>query len=195
VQTTQLSVNFKKVETASLHVTDGTVVSSPDLSVTVSPGVAATFTVGGAATAIAGTAQSITLTAKDANGNTVGSGTNNYTGDKTLTFSGPSNGPSGGSATVTSKTGVATNVGTGELVTFVNGVADQSVQTTQLNVNFKKVETASLHVTDGTVTSSPDLSVTVSPGAATTFAVGGSSTATAGTAQFITLTAKDANGN
>ncbi|MHA8054302.1 hypothetical protein, partial [Aquirufa sp. OSTEICH-129A] len=60
----------------------GTAVTSG--SITINPGSANKFVITGSGTQTAGTSQTITITAKDANGNTV----TGYTGSKSLTFSG-----------------------------------------------------------------------------------------------------------
>ena len=86
-------------------------------TVTVSPATASDFTITGSAGQIAGATNNLTITALDTYGNTVNSGTNDYTGSETLTFS--------GSSAIGSNhpTVNATNFGTGTSVTFTDGVA------------------------------------------------------------------------
>ena len=98
----------------------------------------------GSATQTAGTSQNLTITAKDANGNTAVS----YTGDKTLTFSG-ANSINGNIPTVTDKTGTATNFGTGTTITFVNGVATAAGVNGSMTLD--KAEAATIAATDGTI--------------------------------------------
>ncbi|CAM3893039.1 invasin domain 3-containing protein [Aquirufa aurantiipilula] len=137
-----------------------------------------------ATTVAAGVAQSITITAKDSNGNT----STIYTGTKSLIFSGANSSAS----PVTSP--VATNIafGTATPVTFVNGVAT-------LNVTLYKAETALLAATDGTITSagSDRLSLPVTAATFSKLAVSLASPQNSAIAfsGINTLTALDAYGN
>ncbi|MDF0694885.1 invasin domain 3-containing protein, partial [Aquirufa sp. BABACH-43C] len=131
----------------------GTAVTSSN--VTISAGTVAKLVITGSGSQTAGAAQTITLTAKDAEGNTV----TGYSGDKTLTFSGATSSTNPVTApTVTNKNATAINLGSSTVVTFTNGVGTASMI-------LYKAESALVSVTDGTVSSSATedkLSVTVS---------------------------------
>src|SRR5947209_2267652 len=112
-----------KAETASIVVTQGSINNGSGLSVTVSPAAAASLVLAAASTTpTAGVADNLTVTAKDTWLNT----DTNYTGDKSLTFTGAGNAPDGTHPTVTDKTGAAVNFGTAETITFASGVASVS---------------------------------------------------------------------
>src|SRR4051812_41448169 len=177
-----------KAETVSVVVSDGTISNGAGLSVTVGAASAASLTLQAASTTpTAGANNNLTVTAKDAYTN-VATG---YTGDKTLTFTGPAT-ISGNIPTVSSKTGSAVNVGTSETITFTNGVANQATQVSQLNMVLYKVETVSVVVSDGTINNGAGLSVTVGPASAASLTLGAASTTpTAGAANNLTVTAKD----
>jgi FKBP-type peptidyl-prolyl cis-trans isomerase 2 len=119
-------------------------------------------------TQTAGTAFSITITAKDAYGNTVTS----YDSSTTLTETG---GGAGGAVSTSP-------------VTFTNGVYTGNVYVTKSGTG------VTITATHGS-TSSASNTFTVNPGALSTFVFNTISTQTAGTAFSITITAKDAYGN
>src|SRR5206468_2973231 len=98
-----------------------------------------------------GAADGLTITAIDNYGNTI----TGYTGDKTLTFSGPSAAPFGNTPTITDKTASAIAVGTSETLTFTNGVA-----TAGGSLKLYRVEPVNLLVTDGTIVQTTPLSLT-----------------------------------
>ncbi|MHA8064940.1 invasin domain 3-containing protein, partial [Aquirufa aurantiipilula] len=131
----------------------GTAVTSSN--VTINAGTVSKLVITGSGTQTAGVAQTITITAKDADGNTV----SGYAGDKTLTFSGASSSVNPVTApTVTNKNASAINLGSNTIVTFTNGVGTASMI-------LYKAESALVSVTDGTVSSSSNgdkLSVAVS---------------------------------
>ena len=145
----------------------------------------------GSAAQAAGATQALTITAKNNAGATITS----YTGDKLLTFSGatasvnPVTPP-----TVTSKTGAAIAFGTPTTITFTNGVA-----TVGGAMTLYKAETATVAVTDGTLsaTGADRLTVAVSAAALNKFAVALASPQTNGIpfAGTNTVTAQDAYGN
>lgn len=150
------------------------------------------FSLAAATTApTAGAGDNLTITAQDTAGNTVTS----YGGDRTLTFGGAST-IGANQPTVTSKTGAAVAFGTGETITFTNGVATVSSSSNGV-MTLYKAETASVTVSDGTHTGS--LSVTVSPAAAgsITATSGGGQSATAGSAftNPLVATVGDSYGN
>src|SRR5207253_2237774 len=129
---------------------------------TVDAGAATHFSIAGSSTQTAGSAQTLTITARDANGNTATA----YTGDKSLTFSGANASPDSTNPTVTNKSGTAVAFGTAETISFSNGVG-----TAGGSMKLYKAESATVHATDGTIATSPDLAVTVSSAAASALAV------------------------
>jgi hypothetical protein len=175
VSTTALNVTFTDAGSQTLTATDASLTGSA--TTTVSPGTASKFVVGGvSATATAGTpVTGVTLTAEDADGNTVTS----YSGSKSITWSGPASSPNGTAPTLPTGT-----------VSFTSGAS-----TTALSVTFTHAGSQTLTATQGTATGSA--TTTVSPGTASMFGVSGlGATATAGTAVGgLTLTAEDADGN
>jgi hypothetical protein len=116
-------------------------------------------------TPTAGATDNLTITAKDAQGNTATS----YTGSHNLTFGPVADSPSGAHATVTSSTGTATNFGTATAIGFTEGVATASSGKNG-TMTLVKAGSTSLTVTDGSITNGAGLAVTVSPGAATNIA-------------------------
>ncbi len=180
-----------KAETASVTVVSGAVNNGAGLSVTV--GVAAAASLGLAAATItptAGASDSLTITAKDAYGNTITS----YTGSHNLTFGGP-HVIGAFTPTVTDSTGVATSLGTATAITFTNGVATVAGANNGV-MTLYKAEAVSVTVTDGTLSNGAGLAVTVAPAAAASLALAAASvTPTAGVADNLTVTAKDAYGN
>jgi hypothetical protein len=98
-------------------------------------------------TPAAGAGDQLTLTLVDQFGNTVTS----FSGDKTLTFSGLSTAGDGTKPTVTDKTGLVVNEGTPEAITFASGVSSSASGAAVLKAY--KAETATLNVTDGTLSS------------------------------------------
>ncbi|MFL0163411.1 hypothetical protein, partial [Aquirufa salirivi] len=153
-------------------------------NVTIGAGSASKFIITGTGTQTAGASQNITITAKDASGNTA----TGYTGAKSITFSGAN----ASSSPATNPTVASTNFGTATSVTFSNGVATVSM-------SLFRVESAVVVATDGSVTTSGSdrLSVAVSPAAFSKLAlslVGPQINAVAFTGTN-TLTALDAYGN
>ncbi|MHA8105421.1 hypothetical protein, partial [Aquirufa nivalisilvae] len=131
----------------------GTAITSS--SITVNPGAATRLVVTGSASQTAGASNSITITAKDASGNTVTS----YTGTKTLTFSGANSGINPSTPPRVANF-VSSDVwfGSGTDLTFSFG----SVTT---NMKLYKVESAVVAVTDGSISAAgaDRLTVAVSP--------------------------------
>jgi hypothetical protein len=159
-------MKLPKAETANITVTDGTRTNGTGLAVTVSPATAASLSLSAAfTTTTAGVADNLTVTAKDSFGNTATS----YTGDKTtIKFAGAT---AAGSftPTVTNKTGAAVNFGANETLTFTNGVASASGANNGA-MTLYKAETATIVITDGTITNGAGLSITISPAAASAIA-------------------------
>ncbi len=180
-----------RAEAASIAVTDGTLSNGAGLTVTAAAAAAASFSLTAASTSLtAGEADNLTVTALDAYGNVATS----YTGSKNLTFGGA--GTVGASTpTVTNSSGVAKNFGVATATTFTAGVATVSGSSNGV-MKLYKVETASVTVTSGTVTSGTGLSIAVSVGAASSLALAATSTTpTAGASDNLTITAEDAYGN
>ncbi len=114
---------------------------------------------------IAGSSNELTITAYDAYANINSSGVNNYTGAKSLTFSGLANAAAGNVPTVE-----GTNFGTATSITFTNGVSNVNGAT----LIAYKAESASVDVSDGSINSTGDsaydLDLTVDPAAANNLA-------------------------
>src|SRR5437899_5408509 len=156
---------------------------------TVSAGTASAYRIAAASvTPTVGANDQLTITLVDSFGNTVTS----FSGDKTLTFSGLGNSPSGAVPTVTNKTGTAVNEGTSELITFTNGVSWAGGILVA-----KKAETATLNVSDSgglssTSTGGTGVSLTVSAGTASAYRIAAASTTpTAGANDQLTITVVD----
>ncbi len=180
-----------KVETASITVSIGSINNGSGLSVTVSEGPAASLSLAAATTTpTAGAADNLTITAQDAYGNTA----TTYTGSHSLTFGG-ANTIGSFAPTVTSSAGTATNFGTATAISFTSGVASVSGANNGV-MTLYKAETAKVTVSDGSISNGTGLSVTVSPGPAASLSLAAATTTpTAGAADNLTITAKDAYGN
>jgi outer membrane protein OmpA-like peptidoglycan-associated protein len=133
-----------------------------DRSFTVNPGAATALVVTGTASQTAGGTQTVTITAVDSSGDTA----TGYTGSKTLTFSGASVSPDGTAPTAVNASSSAVAFGSTTALTFSSGVATTSMA-------LYLVESATISVTDGTISSTgaDRLSVTVSVGTASKLAV------------------------
>src|SRR5207237_10135213 len=125
----------------------------------------------GSGTQTAGGAQTVTITAKDANGNTV----TGYAGAKNLTFSGANVATTGENPTAANDGASDINFGSTTALTFISGVVTSSVK-------LYKAETAVLAVTDGSIsaTGGNRLSVLVSAATETQLVLTRSGTQTAG---------------
>ena len=109
----------------------------------------------------AGEADNLTITAKDAGGNTAAS----YTGAHNLTFGPVADSPSGAHATVSNSSGTAINFGTATAISFTEGVATVSGGKNGA-MTLVKAGATSITVTDGSITNGSGLAVTVSAGTA-----------------------------
>jgi alpha-tubulin suppressor-like RCC1 family protein len=127
-----------------------------------------------------GTAFSVSLTARDAWGNTA----TGYTGSQCIAFAGPANSPSGTPPSYPAQGGCAAGQSS---VTFTNGTASPSV--TLFNA-----ASTTISVT-GSGASGSSGAFAVNPGALDSFGFAPVATQTAGTAFSVSLTAKDAYGN
>jgi hypothetical protein len=186
------AMTLYKAEAVSVTVTDGTLSNGAGLAVTVSPAAAASLTLGAASvTPTAGVADNLTITAKDAYGNTATA----YTGSHNLTFGGANNGPNGNAPTVTSSAGTVTSFGTSTAITFTNGVATVAGANNGV-MKLYKAEAALVTVTDGTIGNGAGLTVTVAAAAAASFTLAAASiTPNVGEADNLTITALDAFAN
>ncbi len=140
----------------------------------------------GSGTMTAGGGNLLTVTARDNEGNVAV----NYSGTKTLVFSGPGTAPGGQSPTIG---GVP--VGNNIPVNFTNGVS--AVGAAPLIAY--RAQPTTVDVSDGTINSygntAYDLDLVVSPATASRLEVTGTATMTAGTTNQLTITAKDTYGN
>jgi hypothetical protein len=157
------NVTLYDAEAAAITATDH---ASPSItgtsgSIVVSSGSGASLSLSAASTTpTAGATDNLTITAKDTWLNTA----TGYTGDKSLTFGGASNAPNGTHPTVANKTGSAINFGTVTTITFASGVATVSGSNNGVMTLYKS-ETASVTVSDGSITNGAGTSVTVSAAA------------------------------
>jgi hypothetical protein len=169
--------------------------SGSSSSVTINPGIAKKLVMTGSATQMAGTSQTPTITAKDTSGNTA----TGYTGSKNLTYSGASSVVSPATSPTASTSG-GSDVAFGSItsVDFVNGVATASGANNG-TLKLYKVESATISVTDGTISTgvSDRLTVSVTPGTVSKFAVAIASPQTSGVAftGTNTVTAQDSWSN
>jgi hypothetical protein len=143
------------------------------------------------ATPAAGATDNLTITAKDVNEATV----TTYTGARSLTFTGASASPGGTNPTVANSSGTAVAFGSTTAINFTAGVA--SVSSTKNGVmRLYKSGATTIDVSDGTISSSPDLAVNVSVLALSKLTLAAASTTpTAGAADNLTITAGDTYGN
>jgi hypothetical protein len=160
------AMTMVKAGSTSLTVSDGSIANGSGLAVTVSPGTASSLSLAASTTTPkAGEADNLTITAKDAYGNTAIS----YNGSHNLTFGPVSDSPSGSHATVSSSTGTATNFGTSTAIAFSEGVATVSSGKNGA-MTLVKAGSTSLTVSDGSIANGSGLAVTVSAGSASRLA-------------------------
>ncbi|WP_459484631.1 beta strand repeat-containing protein, partial [Aquirufa nivalisilvae] len=126
-------------------------------SITVNPGAATRLVVTGTGTQTAGASNSITITAKDASGNTV----TTYTGSKNLTFSGATSSSSPVTTPkVTNSSATDIAFGTATALTFASGAVTT-------NMKLYNVESAVVAVTDGSISAAGADRLTVAVSAST----------------------------
>lgn len=136
-------------------------------------------------------ADNLTITAQDANDATV----TTYTGAHSLLFSGASASPSGTNPTVSNSSGTAVAFGSATAINFTAGVAVVSSSKNGV-MRLYRSGAATIDVSEGSISSSPDLAVNVSAGALSKITLAAASTTpTAGTADNLTITAADTYGN
>ncbi len=167
-------------------------VASPSKAATVTIGPADHFTLSAASlTPTAGAADDLTITAKDAGGGTV----TTYAGSKSLTFSGASASPNGTLPTVSDSAGSDVAFGSAATIDFSAGVATVSSSKNGA-MKLYKGGSASLSVSDGSISTKAPLGVTVSAATASKFVLtAAAATPAAGEADNLTTTAQDAYGN
>jgi type II secretory pathway pseudopilin PulG len=167
---TATPITLYDAQAVTLTVAQGT--ASGSASLTVGGSTATTFTVANPGTQTAGTHFNLTITATDAYGNAA-----NYTGTKTITFTGAGTSPNGNRPTYpASVTFNASGVGTATITLF----------DAQTNIT--------LTATQGGITGTSG-AFTVGPAAAGAFTVSNPGTQTAGTPFSVTITAVDTYGN
>lgn len=180
-----------KAGPATLSVSDGSIESEVDPTVTVAPLAMSKLVLGAAtATPTAGVEDALTTTAQDTYGNVATA----YTGSHSLVYSGASAGPSGNTPTVTDSAGAAVAFGSATATTFTSGVATASGSKNGAMVLYKAAA-ASIKVTEGSI-SSATVTITAAPGTAASLKLAAATTTpVAGAADNLTITALDAYGN
>jgi hypothetical protein len=166
--------------------------ASPTKSASVTIGVADRLVLAAeSVTPTAGAADNLTVTAKDAAGNTVTS----YTGSHSLTFSGASASPGGNTPTVVNSSGTAVGFGSATALNFTSGIA--SVSSAKNGVmKLYASGAAGIEASDGSIATKQPLSVTVAPSSASKLVLtAATTTPTAGAADNLTTTAQDTYGN
>jgi len=162
-----------KVETANIVVSDGTHTNGAGLAITVGPAAVSSFTFPTPATQTAGTGFNVSITALDAYGNTA----TGYSGAKSVVFSGPANSPGGTAPSYPAS------------VTFTSGVA------TTVPITLYNAASTTLTATEAGKSGSTG-AFTVNPAGINLFSLAAATTTpTAGAADSLTITAKDAYGN
>jgi len=141
-------------------------------------------------TPTAGAADNLTITAKDAAGNTV----RTYTGAHSLVFEGAEESPGGTKPVVVDRSGTARSLGEATEITFTEGKA--TVASSKNGVmKLYNAETAEVVVSEGSLSNGAGLTVTVKAGATKKLALTAPSEVIAGSAFSVTLTATDEYGN
>jgi hypothetical protein len=166
--------------------------ASPSKAATVTVGPADHFTLSAASsTPTAGSFDNLTITATDSAGSTV----TTYVGSHYLVFSGAQSSPSGTAPTVSDSTGVDVSFGSDTAISFSAGVATVSAGKNGV-MKLYKSGSASLSVSDGTISTKTSLGVTVTAATASKFTLtAATATPVAGEADNLTTTAEDNYGN
>ncbi len=143
------------------------------------------------ASPIAGANNSLTITAQDANDATV----TTYTGSHNLVFSGAAASPNGTLPVVVNNSNTAVAFGSATAIAFSAGIAKVSSSKNGVMRLYRSGAT-SVKVSEGDISSAPDLAVTVSPATTPKITLAApTTTPTAGTANDLTITVSDAYGN
>jgi hypothetical protein len=141
-------------------------------------------------TPTAGETDNLTITAKDASNNTVGT----YSGSHSLIFEGAAEAPNGEEPVVIDKSGVERSFGEATEITFTEGKATVSGATNGV-MKLYKAEAAHIKVKEGSLNNGTGLAATVKAAATKKLAISALSEQTAATAITVTLTATDEYGN
>jgi hypothetical protein len=143
------------------------------------------------ATPTAGATSNLTITARDATDATV----TTYTGSHSLTFSGASPSPGGTNPTVSNSSGSAVAFGTATALNFNSGVTSVSSSKNGVMRLYRSGATT-IEVSEGSISSAPDLNLTVAPATTSKIILGVTATSqTAGATNDLTITAADTYGN
>ncbi|MGO8826430.1 MAG: hypothetical protein ACLQU9_14500, partial [Acidimicrobiales bacterium] len=169
------SITLYDAQTTTLTAQLGSSVTGTSGNITVSPlTTPVSFTVANPGTQTAGIQFSETITAADQYGNAA----SGYTGNHTLTFTGPSNAPNGKPPSYPAQVNFAAGVGTAN-ITLYAAQASTTLRATATGPSLTGTSTA----------------FTVNPGAPGSFSVTNPGTQTAGTPFSVTITATDSYGN
>ena len=141
-------------------------------------------------TPTAGETDNLTITAKDASNNTVGT----YSGSHSLIFEGPGEATNGEEPVVVDKSGLERSFGEATEITFTEGKATVSGGMNGV-MSLYKAEATHIKVKEGSLNNSTGLAATVKAAAAKKLIVPTPSEQEAGTAFNVTLTATDEWGN
>ncbi len=141
-------------------------------------------------TPAAGEADNLTVTAKDASGDTVGT----YSGSHSLIFEGAGVASNGEEPIVVDESGVEKNFGEATEITFTEGKATVSSAMNGV-MTLYKAEAAHIKVKEGSLNNGAGLAVTVKAAAAKNFKVPTPTEQEAGVSFNVTLTAIDEYGN
>jgi hypothetical protein len=142
-------------------------------------------------TPAAGVTNNLTITAQDANDATV----TTYVGSHSLVFSGASASPGGNNPTVVNSASSQIAFGSATAINFTNGVASVTSGKNGVMRLYRSGATT-VEVSEGSISSSPDLNLVVSPLATSKIVLGvASTTPVAGAANNLTVTATDTYGN
>ncbi len=156
-----------KTGSTSLKATDGTLLTPTALVVTVAPGAAIKFAFTASATSlVAGGSSNLTTTAQDGYGNTV----TTYTGSHELVYSGALASPNATAPTVVSSAGTVTPLGSATAINFSAGAATVTSSKNGL-LKLYRAESASISVSDGSISSAAPIAFTVSPTSASKWAL------------------------
>jgi hypothetical protein len=142
------------------------------------------------ATPLAGEGDNLTITAKDASNNTVGT----YSGSHSLIFEGAGEAPNGTKPIVTDEAGVEKKLTEATEITFTAGVGTVSGSNNGV-MKLYKAEATHIKVKEGALNNGAGLAVSVTAGPSKKFTVPTPVEQTAGTAFNVTLTATDEWGN
>jgi hypothetical protein len=183
-----------KAGPTTISVSDGTIESESDPTVTVAPLAMSKLLLAAATlTPVAGAEDALTVTANDTYGN-VATG---YTGSHSLKYSGPVAAPSGTMPTVTDKSGneVVVNNSNTTPTEFTAGVATVDEEGDNGALRVYKAAAASLKVVEGSI-SSNSVTITAAPATAASLKLAAASTTpVANATDNLTTTALDAYGN